>query len=451
MGFPLETYWLGIPDYLADSNGELGAWEMYYFGFLGLDPNASDGQGNTLLYDYQNGLVPNSLSFQISFTNQYVNLTNAPLSLAIQSGVPYYWAVLLDNTNFGGASWMVYTSSNITANLGTNQGWHTVWVGLSGQPAGSQQVWNAVRLDLDLTAPILVVTNNTNVTIPMIQLQGYANEELAWITYDLNNANGSISNQPGFMTGAIFDTNSFTYTNNSFKCFDLMLASGANVVTLHASDLAGNCTNCTVTFNLDYSSKPAPVIQLWWPVNGTQISGTSFTWRGTVDDPTVALSAQITDTNGDTNVVGGVIERNGNFWVDNIPLAPGTNWLTLTATDIKGNVTTNTIYVVQSSVALNITYMDPSPPRAPSPSTARSARTNYTVWVNGVMVTNTNWDGTVYVWSANNVPVNGAGSAVIQARAIPDSETNGNGTGGRRRDQFQPSQPRQPARSRRAG
>ena len=231
-GTPLDTYWQGIPDYLADSNGALGAWEMSYFGHLGLDPNAGDGQGNTLLHDYQNGLEPTIISFQISFTNQYVNLTNAPLSLAIQSGVPYYWAVLLDNTNFGGATWTAYTSSNITANLGTVQGWHTVWVGLSGRPAGSQAAWNAVRLDLDLTAPILTVTNNTSVTIPMIQLQGYANEELAWITYDLNNANGSVSNQPGFMTGAIFDTNSFAYTNDSFKCFDLVLASGANTVTL---------------------------------------------------------------------------------------------------------------------------------------------------------------------------------------------------------------------------
>ena len=39
----------------------------------------------------------------------------------------------------------------------------------------------------------------------------------------------------------------------------------------------------------------------------------------------------------------GVIERNGNFWVDNIPLAPGTNWLTLTAVDINNNVTTTNI------------------------------------------------------------------------------------------------------------
>jgi len=77
-----------------------------------------------------NAVLDVPIQFTISFTNRYVNRTNAPLSLAVQSGVPYYWAVLLDNTNFGGASWTAYTSSNITASLGANQGWHTVWVGL---------------------------------------------------------------------------------------------------------------------------------------------------------------------------------------------------------------------------------------------------------------------------------------------------------------------------------
>jgi hypothetical protein len=245
----------------------------------------------------------------------------------------------------------------------------------------------------------------------------------------LNNANGSVSNQPGFMTGAIFDTNSFTYTNDAFKCFDLVLASGANTVTLHAADLAGNLTTSNFVFNLNYSNKPAPVVTLWWPQNGAQISGSSFTWRGTVDDPTVTLSAQITDSNGDVNVVAGVIERNGNFWVDNLPLAPGTNWLTLTATDINNNTNTTNIYVVQSSVALIITYAD-----AITSQTAIIVRgtinvPNYTVWVNGVMETNLVWNGTAYFWSAGNVPVNGGSCAVIQARAIPNSETN-NLTGG---------------------
>jgi len=127
-----------------------------------------------------------------------------------------------------------------------------------------------------------------------------------------------------------------------------------------------------------------------------------------------------------------VVERNGNFWVDNIPPAPGTNWLTVTATDIKGNVTSNTIYVVQSSVAITI---DPITDNLNQPTvnvTGTISVSNYTVWVNGVsvMATNFGWTGTAYFWSAINVPVNGAGCAVLQVVAIPDTAADnyGNGT-----------------------
>jgi hypothetical protein len=92
-----------------------------------------------------NGTAPNIITLLISFTNQYVNLTNVPLSLGIQGGVPYNWAVTLDSTHFGAASWTPYTSSNIIANLGATQGWHTVWVGLRGLPANAQQTWNVCQ------------------------------------------------------------------------------------------------------------------------------------------------------------------------------------------------------------------------------------------------------------------------------------------------------------------
>ena len=36
--------------------------------------------------------------------------------------------------------------------------------------------------------------------------------------------------------------------------------------------------------------------------------------RGTLDDPTAFVTAQITDTNGSVSVVNGLVERNGTFW-----------------------------------------------------------------------------------------------------------------------------------------
>jgi hypothetical protein len=130
------------------------------------------------------------------------------------------------------------------------------------------------------SSPALVMTNATNLTVPVLQLQGYANEELASLTFDLTNANGAVSNQPGYMTGAIFNTNTLLFTNDAFKCFDLALEGGLNRVTLHAADLAGNVTTSNFIFNLNYSNKAAPVLRLYWPQNGAQIGGGSFTCRG---------------------------------------------------------------------------------------------------------------------------------------------------------------------------
>ena len=73
-----------------------------------------------------------------------------------------------------------------------------------------------------------------------------------------------------------------------------------------------------------------------------------------------------------------------------------TNWLTLTATDIKNNVTTTNIFVVQSSVLITI---NPITDNLNQPTVTVSGTinaTNYTVWVNGVAATNFGWNGTTY-------------------------------------------------------
>jgi len=57
---------------------------------FGLQTNGCfDGDGVPDLQKYLTGADPNVITFQIAFTNQFVNLTNVPLSLGIQGGVPY--------------------------------------------------------------------------------------------------------------------------------------------------------------------------------------------------------------------------------------------------------------------------------------------------------------------------------------------------------------------------
>lgn len=180
---------------------------------------------------------------------------------------------------------------------------------------------------------------------------------------------------------------------------------------------------------MDYSTRTnAPAVTLFWPQNGTMICNSNYTWRGWVDDPTATVVAQTVDTNGYTNTFNGTVERDGNFWVENLPLTSGTNWLTLTVTDSATNVATTNITVSPSAVAITINQpSDPSvfwtPPITVTGTISDSS--DYTLWVNGVQASISSGN-----WTATNVPLAIGGTALIEARAIPNTDNGGNGAGG---------------------
>jgi hypothetical protein len=290
-------------------------------------------------------------------------------------------------------------------------------------PPNAYQTWQAARLKLDLTPPSLVITNPTAslVTQPVIQLQGYCLESLAKLSYDLTNATGSVTNQQVIVLDQRFDTNTWEYTTNYFQCFDVPLTNGANLITLHATDWAGNSITTNFTYTLDYSTATnPPTIQLGWPQAGTKISGSNFTWHGRISDPTAQVTAQIMDTNGATNSVSGRVGRDGSFWIEGLPLSGGTNSLSLTATDAAGNTSVTNIPVIQSSLVLTIT----SAGLGQAVQGTISDPTNYTIWVNGTMATN-NLDGT---WTAQD-PHLTLDTPNVQVRAIPNSDNGGYGGG----------------------
>ena len=68
-----------------------------------------------------------------------------------------------------------------------------------------------------------------------------------------------------------------SFTTNTFQAFDVPLTNGANVLTFHATDPAQHRTTTNFTYTLDYTGKPAPVIQVYRPQNGDQVSGAEFT------------------------------------------------------------------------------------------------------------------------------------------------------------------------------
>ncbi len=68
-----------------------------------------------------------------------MSTTATTLQLEVTGGVPSSKAVLLDSTNFAGASWTSYSSPTVSVNLGTIDGWHAVWTGLRGLPSDAEQ------------------------------------------------------------------------------------------------------------------------------------------------------------------------------------------------------------------------------------------------------------------------------------------------------------------------
>lgn len=404
--------WTGVD---SDGDGIPDWWIWKYFGDLLENATNLDSQGNTLLSDYQNGFDPNVISFSIVVTNNYVGARSALIQLDVSQGVPFYQAVLVDSTNFDQATWIAYQSSNITVNLGITEGWHELWVGLKGLPGDATKTWQWKRLKFDCTPPVLVVTNPVLTTLsqPMIQVQGFCPEDLAGISYDITNAAGILTNQQAHVLDRFFDTNTWEFTTNTFQGFDILLTNGVNTITLHTSDLAGNVTTTNLNFTLVSDTNP-PVVSLSWPQDGMALCGDAFTVHGVMDDPSATITATLVNTNGQTNVFAGLVERNGKFWMEDLPLTGGTNFLTLIAVDTWGNVATTNISVRKSDLSLNIDPVDASQLYLPSINVSGTVGdASYSVSVNGVQAA-VNGDGT---WIATNVPVNSGGTASFYVSA----------------------------------
>jgi len=249
-------------------------------------------------------------------------------------------------------------------------------------------VWQGVQLNLDLMPPVLFITNLTTRTlgVPLVQVQGYAVEQLRTLTFDVSNATSVVAGQESIVLSRDFDTSTLSFTTNHFQCFDIMLVPGTNLVSVHATDVAGNTTTTNLLLNLDFSTRTTPpAVAVTFPQDGMKVSGTNFTLDGFVDDPTAAIAAQIVDANGNTNIVNGEVERTGRFWVDGLPLSGGMNSLTLTVTDAAGHSSVTKMCVVKSTVTLTLNPpTDPSQLWHPAMDVSGTIDSGYAVSVNGI-------------------------------------------------------------------
>jgi hypothetical protein len=102
---------------------------------------------------------PNTIQFSVSTTNQYVNVSQVSVQINVSAGVPAYMAALVDSKNYSAAVWQPF-SSNMVVNLGSVEGWHSVWVGLEGAAPAAPQTWQWINFKLSFASPVLIVTNS---------------------------------------------------------------------------------------------------------------------------------------------------------------------------------------------------------------------------------------------------------------------------------------------------
>jgi hypothetical protein len=135
----------------------------------------------------------------------------------------------------------------------------------------------------------------------------------------------------------------------------------------------------------------------------------------------------VVNGDGTTNTITGIVERNGNYWLENVPLN-GTNQISIQATDAAGNVT-QTNFIVKPSSRLLTVDSTPTGDALWQPSGTVSGRVSNpdaVVTVNGVQATvNDEADGDgYYSWSADGVPNYGEGTATFDVTANDATSTN---------------------------
>jgi hypothetical protein len=98
--------------------------------------------------------------------------------------------------------------------------------------------------------------------------------------------------------------------------------------------------------------------------------------------------------------VAALVERNGRFWLEDLPLTDGNHDLLVTATDAANKSATNNILVSKSAVELAVDEIPVITNGTPVINLSGTINSNdHAVWVNGRRADPTNG-----VWSVQDVP-----------------------------------------------
>ena len=206
--------------------------------------------------------------------------------------------------------------------------------------------------NLAITGPTSNPTYNTNGS--QVTLSGTVSANLGATMTSVTWANaGNSTSGPANIVGG-----------NWTSASAINVVSGPQVITVTATDSVGNIATKTITVNVDLT---APTVSITNPTSPNIRNSTPVAVTFSASDPGANASGVVSV--GWSRAEGGgasgsAVFVSGTTWTANIPLVPGTNTITPTATDAAGNIGTGvtlTVNLDQVLPTLAITGPTPNP------------------------------------------------------------------------------------------
>jgi len=215
----------------------------------------------------------------------------------------------------------------------------TIFAADALETASATFTWTIQAQSSDTTAPTLAITSHTNgqtVTTSSITLSGTATDSGAG-----NNGIQSVT-----VNGVAATGGTATGSNTANWSRSVSLATGANTLTVVATDTVGNARTSSITINRGSSDTTAPTLAITSHTNGQTVTTASITLSGTATDSGAGGSGITSVTvNGSAATGGTATGSNTANWSRSVSLATGANAITVVATDGAGNARTSSITI----------------------------------------------------------------------------------------------------------
>jgi hypothetical protein len=320
------------------------------------------------------------------------------------------------------------TSTGVITGTPTNTGTFNVTVFVADDVVTTSRsfVWT-VTGSSDTTQPSLTISSHTSgqtVTTSSITLAGTASDSgaggsgIASVTVNGQSASG----------GTASGSNTASWSRS------VTLAAGANVLTVVATDGAGNARSAQITVTSSIPDTAAPALSITSHTSGQVVNASSIILAGTATDNNAGGRGITSVTVNGVTASGGTATGNATAsWNRSVPLAAGANVLTVIATDGAGNARTSTITIDQDSLAptLSITsHAGGQTVNTASVTLAGTATDNgrgshgVSVLVNGSSTTSGTATGSnAASWSRNLTLAVGANTITVEARDTANNIT----------------------------